>query len=598
MPSGGKASGRGRGHYWSRGRDDCNGDDEPPVSCSDWQGWQEGWRKEYSVSHRNWESGNTWQHNPTSGSDWQSSSTWQHNPASGSASRSSNQWQRSQPAVAAAVDTNAPDTMDWSGCASQSSNQWQRSQPAVAAAVDTNAPARAPLGPWPSYKRTSDGGSNARKGYDEHGHQQTWNWLERVNDDINEEDSIWARSTRVQQDIINEWSTRGQQDIINEERRRDSGHQRGSQRAQAAAHAGREHNDTRGAAARAQTVRDTGGAPMASHRWWRTHAEYDISSICRGAIASEIAAAHANECPIPDAVGRDAAFFKAYQVNVHYSKHNDALKNFREDAERGELEATRGRRAFGVGQAHDIRRLVRKQSGGEDFLFETRDGGLTAWIWESMIAHLDDASIDFVVNGTSTPDKSAVATSPHASGACDMTASANAESTAPWDVHGNSQQTGHPTCAAIVPYSPRTRAIVGCEFVMDTNRVDHKRHSAAKRASSRTCQPWPEEKRLYRWAFMIKRDDGTVCLLEPHSTDTKVDMYEGVSAMHLPVPRNGLGGADFKGDYRRRISHNVARTLRFDVKKSPSEARRNDVIVSDEQFDAMARCAAGVTHEV
>ena len=97
---------------------------------------------------------------------------------------------------------------------------------------------------------------------------------------------------------------------------------------------------------------------------------------------------------------------------------------------------------------------------------------------------------------------------------------------------------------------------------------------------------------------MKKRDDGTVCLLEPPSTDTKVDMYEGVSAMHLPVPHNGIAGADFKGDYRRRISHNVARTLRFDVKKSPSEAHRNDVIVSDEQFDAMARCAAGVTHEV
>ena len=85
MSSGGKASGRGRGHDWSRRWDECNGDDEPPVSCSDWQGWQKGW----SVSHRNWESGNTWQHNPTSGSDWQSS----------------DRWQRSQPAVAAAVDT-------------------------------------------------------------------------------------------------------------------------------------------------------------------------------------------------------------------------------------------------------------------------------------------------------------------------------------------------------------------------------------------------------------------------------------------------------------------------------------------------------------
>ena len=86
MSSGGKASGRGRGHNWSGRGEDWNGDDEPPVSCS---AWQRRWMKEYSVSDRNWESRNTWQHNPTSGSDW-----WQ----------SSDRWQRSQPAVAAAVD--------------------------------------------------------------------------------------------------------------------------------------------------------------------------------------------------------------------------------------------------------------------------------------------------------------------------------------------------------------------------------------------------------------------------------------------------------------------------------------------------------------
>ena len=90
---------------------------------------------------------------------------------------------------------------------------------------------------------------------------------------------------------------------------------------------------------------------------------------------------------------------------------------------------------------------------------------------------------------------------------------------------------------------------------------------------------------MYKWGVMIKRDDGTVCLLEPHAKDTKVDMYEGVPAMDLDVPRNGLGGADFKGDYRRRISHNVTRTLRFAKTKSPSEARCDDEILSDDAFD-------------
>ena len=573
-----EGKGQRRDNAWYRSGDNWNGgpwprydDSPPPVSCSDSRG-----RNANPVSGSEWQRTPTnggdsraWNENPASRSGWQSSSTWQHNPPSGSTSRSSNRWQQSQPAVAAAVNTNAPDTMYSSGC---SHTDWA-----------VSAPARAPLGPWhqgydehggKGYNcKGYGGGSNSRKGYDEH-------WLARVNNDIDDEDgSFGAWSTRVQQDVTNQRAAQVQQDIINEERRRDSGHQRGSQRTQAAAHAappdrktnwtwldefqneefnnylrskaqevqaaahaGREHTDTRGTAARAQTARDTGGAPEAAHRWWRAHAEHDVSSICRGAIANEIAAAHANEYPIPDAVSCDAAFFKASQVNVHYSQHNDALKIFREEAECGELGATSGRRAFDFGQAQDIRRLVRKQSGGEDFLFDHRDEGRTAWIWESMIAHLDDASIDFVVNGTSTPDKSAVATSLHA----DNEDKTDAEAAAQRDVHGNSNK------LAIVPYPPRARAIVGCEFVMDTNRVDHKRHAAAKKASLRRCQPWPEEKRLYKWAFMIKRDDGTVCLLEP-TKGPKVDMYEGVSAVDLPVPRNGLGGSDFKGDYRRRI---------------------------------------------
>ena len=92
---------------------------------------------------------------------------------------------------------------------------------------------------------------------------------------------------------------------------------------------------------------------------------------------------------------------------------------------------------------------------------------------------------------------------------------------------------------------------------------------------------------------MIKRDDGTVCLLEPHNKDTKVDMYEGVPAMDLDVPRNGLGGADFKGDYRRRISHRVTRRLKFDAWKSPSGARRDDQKLSDDEFDKMEDLAIG-----
>ena len=358
-----------------------------------------------------------------------------------------------------------------------------------------------------------------------------------------------------------------------------------------------QQNDTRGTAAAAQTARHTGGAPKAAQRWSTSEAmKQGTEAICLGAVANERAAAHANEYPLPDDAGdashtngRDAAFFKAHEVNVHYSKHNGVLKFLREDGENGKLHA------FGFDTPHEIPGLILRKSGGEDFLFDTR---CFAWAWENLIANLDDPSIELVVNGTSTPDESAVATPSHGGNACDMAASGssfdmiasvNAESTASWDViHGDSQQPVHPTCTAVVPYSRRARTIVGCEFVMDTNRKDHRRLAAAKKARSRTkMPPWPEQNPLYSWAFMIKRDDGTVCLLEPHRTDTKVDMFEGVDAVDLDVPRNGLGGSDFKGDFRRRISHNVTRTLKFDPKKSPPEARRDDKILSDDDFDAM-----------
>ena len=132
----------------------------------------------------------------------------------------------------------------------------------------------------------------------------------------------------------------------------------------------------------------------------------------------------------------------------------------------------KGRLAFGFDTPHNIPRLMRRRSGGEDFLIDTVTScELTAWTWEGMIANLDDASIDFVANGTSTPDKSAVATDESAvatqshggdandmgaSGSSfDMIASINAESTASWDViHGGNQQPVPPTCTDIAPYSP------------------------------------------------------------------------------------------------------------------------------------------------
>ena len=531
MSSDGKASGRGWGHKGKGQRRD-----------NDWSRRGEdcnGGDKKVSCNYSPPPVSGIDDEPTVSCNNWQSSNTWQHSPASGGKWRGWNEnpvsgsnWQSSN-----TWQHNPTSGSDW-----QSSDRWQRSQPAVAAAVDTNTASVQP-----------------------------------ADTDLNEEFKKYVAS------LVQEAVASGQQ------------------------------NDTRGTAAAAQKARHTGGAPKAAPRWATSEAmKQGVEAICWGAVANEIAAAHASEYPLPDGAADplfnscSAAFFKAYEVKVHYSKHNGALKYLREEAEDGKLCETGGRHAFGFDTPHNIPRLVTRRSGGEDFLIDTKDvDGFTAWPWESLIANLDDHSIDLVVNGTSTPDESAVATDEsavatqsHGGDASDMgasgesfhmIASVNAESTASWDViHGGNQQPVPPTCTDIVPYSPRTRTIVGCEFVMDTHRHDQQRLSAAKKSRSRKSPPWPADKPLYKWSFMIKRDDGTVCLLEPHRTDTTVDMYEGLSAKNLDVPRNGLGGSNFKGDYRNRISRDITHKLRFDTKKSPPEARRDDKKLSNAEFDDMA----------
>ena len=151
---------------------------------------------------------------------------------------------------------------------------------------------------------------------------------------------------------------------------------------------------------------------VAAQRWLQSEAMTNgIETVCGGAAATGIANAHADASPPRDVscsdvvvVGRDAAFFKSYPipVDLHYSKHNAALKLFWEEAENRGLDAQEGRRVFGHNDVEDIRRLIRKASGGEEFTFDY-DSPTTPWKWEYMVAHLDEPSIDTVVNGPCTP---------------------------------------------------------------------------------------------------------------------------------------------------------------------------------------------------
>ena len=118
MRSYGNASGGG----WDHGGKGQRRDNDWSRSGGDWNG--NPWTEEKQSMYKKWYDGppppvsgsdsRGWNENPVSCIDWQSSNSWQHTPASGSDWQSSNRWQRSQPAVAAAVNTNSPDTVDWS----------------------------------------------------------------------------------------------------------------------------------------------------------------------------------------------------------------------------------------------------------------------------------------------------------------------------------------------------------------------------------------------------------------------------------------------------------------------------------------------------
>ena len=74
---------------------------------------------------------------------------------------------------------------------------------------------------------------------------------------------------------------------------------------------------------------------------------------------------------------------------------------------------------------------------------------------------------------------------------------------------------------------------------------------------------------MFCWDFMIQRSDGTVCCLHPNYSNNKISMYEGTPVEDHEVPRNGLGGSNGKGYYKKKISKDVTVQLRFDSTKTP-----------------------------
>ena len=303
-------------------------------------------------------------------------------------------------------------------------------------------------------------------------------------------------------------------------------------------------------------------APDAARRWLEGVTKKSDLSV---AAARRRADAHKVSCrdePTPTVSCRDeptptseygVEFFQGYEITRHWKEHNNCLKWKRERAEiHGEVPVI----------FHDdpdepdhFQPLLRKADGGPEFAF-VMDADEVPWRWQSMVAHLRNEDIAFVLNGPSQRSGD--------------TPSDMASSGASWIVEGEGEdksssggQQPPAVAAATVPDCSRPRTLVGCELVK-TDRVDHKRHRGAKLGDVE----FSNDEKLYVWEFMLKRNDGTVCYLHPNLSDTTVAYYEDPLTPNLEVPQGGLGGSNGPGYFQKRTREQIKKTLRFDADKS------------------------------
>ena len=115
----------------------------------------------------------------------------------------------------------------------------------------------------------------------------------------------------------------------------------------------------------------------------------------------------------------------------------------------------------------------------------------------------------------------------------------------------------------MVIQGPRQLAtnVVRVECAM-TEDYDHLRHSAQRRGN----MVWhPDGRNMYKWCFVITRNDYTKCWLEPTWSDTKVKYGEFANEIQTPLapPQAGPGGSDFKCQYKKYKDARGDKTLQF-----------------------------------
>ena len=188
----------------------------------------------------------------------------------------------------------------------------------------------------------------------------------------------------------------------------------------------------------------------------------------------------------------------------HWRQHNTALKWLREMCE------AEGKHYLCLGIArdeptmHSIAEISRP--GGTSFTF--RDTERWGWCWQDMVAQMGDSSMEVVVLGDP-------------------------------------------------PVVGRRLAVC---HLQESDVYDHKRHAALKAER----KP-PPTVTLREWHFVFTRSDGTTCSVRPTYAKPTIQFtnapFEDTTE---EVPRTGLGGTSGPGTFRRFMTRNQTKSLKFD----------------------------------
>ena len=194
-------------------------------------------------------------------------------------------------------------------------------------------------------------------------------------------------------------------------------------------------------------------------------------------------------------------------------QHNAALKYFREQLE---SDGEESKHFDGIinseAKAYEVGKIVKKK--GMNWHFEPDQ--FVKWYWQEMVAQLDAASMEEVVNNG--PDG-------------------------------------------------RSGGLIGCAFMARPNSYDHKRHHQLKTDGKPVT-----DRKLRIWDFVLFRKDGSCMRLHPNWSNTKIETHvlDGY-AEEVPVPTDGPGTSMGHGTYKYHKDVGNLKTLRFDAAKRPKK---------------------------